>query len=175
MRDWVARLNDAREALKATSTTNSSTTSPITIPVPPGTNRQAHHFVNSPNTQTTVGTSPPSANLITSESDSEDALGPIAGSAGYSPSAPTTMVASPSKAAQINPSKVIVQGYLMKCSRSKRHGWRKRWFVLTGEKLTYSASHMVRRSLLSTPPERRLPGGVGRSPSWAAISVHHKC
>ena len=33
----------------------------------------------------------------------------------------------------------------MKCG-SKRRNWRKRWFVLTGEKLVYSGSHMVRYS-----------------------------
>ncbi|KAJ3565171.1 hypothetical protein NP233_g7808 [Leucocoprinus birnbaumii] len=38
-------------------------------------------------------------------------------------------------------SKVILSGYLMKCG-SKRRNWRKRWFVLTSEKLVYSRSHM---------------------------------
>lgn len=38
--------------------------------------------------------------------------------------------------------KIVVSGYLMKCG-SKRHNWRKRWFVLYGEKLVYSGSHMV--------------------------------
>lgn len=37
---------------------------------------------------------------------------------------------------------MVVSGYLMKCG-SKRHNWRKRWFVLYGEKLVYSGSHMV--------------------------------
>ena len=41
-----------------------------------------------------------------------------------------------------DPTKVILSGYLMKCG-SKRHNWRKRWFVLSGEKLVYSGSHMV--------------------------------
>lgn len=41
-----------------------------------------------------------------------------------------------------SPAKVIVSGYLMKCG-SKRRNWRKRWFVLTSEKLVYSGSHMV--------------------------------
>jgi hypothetical protein len=36
----------------------------------------------------------------------------------------------------------VLSGYLMKCG-SKRHNWRKRWFMLNGEKLVYSGSHMV--------------------------------
>lgn len=39
-------------------------------------------------------------------------------------------------------SKVVLSGYLMKCG-SKRRTWRKRWFVLTEDKLMYSGSHMV--------------------------------
>jgi hypothetical protein len=41
-----------------------------------------------------------------------------------------------------DPSKVVLSGYLMKCGSKRRH-WRKRWFVLTGEKLVYAGSHMV--------------------------------
>ena len=59
------------------------------------------------------------------------------------------MATSPSKAqaagtAQMDPSKVVLSGYLMKC-RSKRRGWRKRWFMLTSSCLVYSANHMVSR------------------------------
>jgi hypothetical protein len=46
-----------------------------------------------------------------------------------------------------DPSKTVLSGYLMKCgskSGSKRRSWKKRWFVLTGQKLYYSGSHMVR-------------------------------
>jgi pleckstrin homology domain-containing family A member 1/2 len=42
-----------------------------------------------------------------------------------------------------DPKKVVLSGYLMKCG-SKRKNWRKRWFVLTSEKLVYAKSHMVR-------------------------------
>jgi pleckstrin homology domain-containing family A member 1/2 len=41
-----------------------------------------------------------------------------------------------------DPTKVVLSGYLMKCGQ-KRRNWRKRWFVLTGEKLVYYANHMV--------------------------------
>lgn len=40
-----------------------------------------------------------------------------------------------------DPNRVICNGYLMK--QGKRKNWRKRWFVLTSQKLTYSRSHMV--------------------------------
>ncbi|KDN52982.1 PH domain-like protein [Tilletiaria anomala UBC 951] len=40
-----------------------------------------------------------------------------------------------------DPSRVILQGYLMKQSNRRKH-WRKRWFVLTSSKLMYTRSHM---------------------------------
>lgn len=39
-----------------------------------------------------------------------------------------------------DPTRIICNGYLMK--QGKRKNWRKRWFVLTSQKLTYSRSHM---------------------------------
>ncbi|KAG9013957.1 hypothetical protein FRB94_004337 [Tulasnella sp. JGI-2019a] len=44
-------------------------------------------------------------------------------------------------AADRDPKKVILQGYLMKCG-SQRKRWRKRWLVLTSEQLVYAKSHM---------------------------------
>ena len=41
-----------------------------------------------------------------------------------------------------DPSRVLLQGYLMKQSSRRKH-WRKRWFVLTSSKLMYTRSHMV--------------------------------
>ncbi|KAL9940189.1 hypothetical protein V8E36_000894 [Tilletia maclaganii] len=41
----------------------------------------------------------------------------------------------------INPNKVIMQGYLMKQSKARKH-WRKRWFVLSGSRLLYAKDHM---------------------------------
>jgi len=77
-------------------------------------------------------------------SDSED--GSPSASRTYSTSSQTrqAIASSPSKALHTGPkgpSKVMVSGYLMKCG-SKRHNWRKRWFVLDSEKLIYSGSHM---------------------------------
>ncbi|KAK0557712.1 hypothetical protein OC846_000279 [Tilletia horrida] len=39
------------------------------------------------------------------------------------------------------PNKVIMQGYLMKQSKGRKH-WRKRWFVLSSSKLLYAKDHM---------------------------------
>ncbi|EIM91490.1 PH-domain-containing protein [Stereum hirsutum FP-91666 SS1] len=50
----------------------------------------------------------------------------------------------------ISGGKAVVSGYVMKCG-SKRRNWRKRWFVLNGEKLMYSGSHM------DTKPHRQIP------------------
>lgn len=42
----------------------------------------------------------------------------------------------------LNPERIVLSGYLMK--QGKRKNWRKRWFVLTSDKLLYARSHMVR-------------------------------
>jgi hypothetical protein len=134
---WVKAIQDARETLMATSTVQSAPTPPIAIPgargrsgsqsQPPGTSSPASH---------------PSYNVTSSESED----GTPSATRAYSTSSqnrPTIL--SPSKGSQITVkdlSKVVISGYLMKCG-SKRHNWRKRWFVLNGEKLIYSGSHMV--------------------------------
>lgn len=63
--------------------------------------------------------------------------------------APLRLVVQPP--AQLkDPSKVIMQGYLMKQSNRRKH-WRKRWFVLNGMNLTYSRSNMDSKN------ERQIP------------------
>lgn len=152
MHDWVDRINEAREALLGTSTHNSMST-PIAIPSPPGDSHYSRTLVQSPPPMSGGGggnitPSPPSARSIgfagpvTSESDSED---PNAGeNVVQSGSSPSKVKSS--GAASLDPSKAVLSGYLMKC-RSKRRGWRKRYFILNGERLLYSASHMVRSRL----------------------------
>ncbi|KAF8239709.1 PH-domain-containing protein [Tricholoma matsutake] len=136
MQEWVHAIDEARQTLMATSTQN-SVTSPIPIP----TSTQSLSYPPS------ITPSPPfhsaHAQNITS-SDSEDAS-PLAQRT-YSSSSRdrSIMPSSPSKPQGSSPKdsgKVILSGYLMKCG-SKRRNWRKRWFVLTGEKLVYSGSHM---------------------------------
>lgn len=140
VQDWVQAIEEARQALTATSTQN-SVSSPIQIPI---STRQLLSHPPPP-----ITPSPPSHTAhfhsITS-SDSDDAS--PSGQRAYStssrdrpivPSSPTR----PQGSALNEPAKIILSGYLMKCG-AKRRNWRKRWFVLTGEKLVYSGSHMVR-------------------------------
>ena len=126
VRDWVAAINDARHALLSTSTRN-SVSSPIPIPTTPSAPHHAPRISSSPSQS-------PNLHQLTS-SDSEDA----------SPNTKPQVVSPPPSGAgdASSPSKPVLSGYLMKCG-SRRHNWHKRWFVLSGEKLIYSRSHMVR-------------------------------
>ncbi|WRT67589.1 uncharacterized protein IL334_004561 [Kwoniella shivajii] len=52
----------------------------------------------------------------------------------------------------IDPNKVILSAYLMKRSKGRgRKVWRKRWFVLTSQGVTYTKSHMDTRALRFIP------------------------
>ena len=54
--------------------------------------------------------------------------------------------------APVDPNKVILSAYLMKRSKGRgRKVWRKRWFYLTSQGLTYTKSHMVRFHCASHP------------------------
>ncbi|KAJ7707434.1 hypothetical protein B0H17DRAFT_1032685 [Mycena rosella] len=138
--DWVVAIDAARQALVAASAGSAS--SPIPIP------RGRVHHAPPP-----VTPSPPSHGYYMTSSDSEDAS--PSGQRSYSLSSqtrPTVQAGgtSPSAKGPVDPAKTILSGYLMKCG-SKRRNWRKRWFVLTGEQLVYSGSHM------DTKPHRRFP------------------
>ncbi|TFK27794.1 PH-domain-containing protein [Coprinopsis marcescibilis] len=135
VREWVTAIEDARQALLATSTRNSAST-----PIP---------IINRPEQPTqrgsslAISTSPGQLHPITS-SDSEDG--------GYrgAPS-PTAINFAPSPSIPSAPQpKVIISGYLMKLS-SHRRKWQKRWFVLTSEKLVYSQSHMDPKPTRTVP------------------------
>ena len=136
MQQWVAAINEAKENLENTSTQNSgASSSPINIPT--------RKSSQGPVISQSVSHSPLSHAITTSESD--DAYGSAPNS--YSASSPPrpSITTSPSKqnpAAQTDPTKMVLNGYLMKLGTQRRK-WRKRWFVLTGEFLTYSGSHMV--------------------------------
>jgi len=138
MQEWVHAIDEARQTLMATST-QTSVTSPI--PIPTSMRPSSSH------PPVSITPSPPShvayMQNITS-SDSEDASPVVQRSYSSSSRDRPVVPPSPSKPSGFShkdSGKVILSGYLMKCG-SKRRNWRKRWFVLTGEKLVYSGSHM---------------------------------
>ncbi|KAK7016316.1 Pleckstrin y domain-containing family A member 1 [Favolaschia claudopus] len=144
--DWVRAIDEARQALQAVA--SGSASSPI--PIPRGRLRS--------NAPPPVTPSPPSHAYAMTSSDSEDNASPN-GTRSYSLSSQTrpnvsliTGGTSPSGKTTMDPAKTILSGYLLKCG-SKRRNWRKRWFVLSGEQLVYSGSHM------DTKPHRRFPFG----------------
>jgi hypothetical protein len=48
----------------------------------------------------------------------------------------------------VDPKKIILSAYLMKRSKGRgRKVWKKRWFFLTSQGLTYTKSHMVSQLL----------------------------
>ncbi|KAI0027271.1 hypothetical protein K488DRAFT_6565, partial [Vararia minispora EC-137] len=80
-----------------------------------------------------------------------EALGPMTSSESEDASPRTRRAfVEAAGAREHDPARTIVAGYLMKCGQ-KRRIWRKRWFVLNGEKLMYSASHMEAK------PHRQIP------------------
>ncbi|OJA17147.1 hypothetical protein AZE42_05100 [Rhizopogon vesiculosus] len=131
---WVQVIQGAREAL-LTASTQTSLTTPIPIPGAQSTTRRVMVTHSPPQV--------PQLQNITS-SDSEDASPSAKRTYSSSSQNRPTITTSPTQTRTTpkEASKIVLSGYLMKCG-SKRHNWRKRWFVLNGEKLVYSGSHMV--------------------------------
>ena len=136
--EWVEAIEDARKALMATSTQSSAN-------VQEPTSAKQEEDNASPSIPSLLSQPPPPINAISS-SDSEDAspnpqhlAAPLPQRLTFALDPPKAQSTAHSPATD---SKVILSGYLMKCG-SKRRNWRKRWFVLTGDKLVYSGSHMV--------------------------------
>jgi len=129
--DWVRALNEVRERLQSTASITPVPTPPIDIPT--RTSRSVATGL-----ATSITPSPPN-NAVTS-SDEDDASPNTYVSS--SPGAAKGLSPAKGLGAPISndPTKVVLSGYLMKCG--KRKSWRKRWFVLTGEKLLYCGNHM---------------------------------
>jgi pleckstrin homology domain-containing family A member 1/2 len=140
VQEWVTAIEEARQNVMSTST-QTSITSPITIPAGHTSNVHVQHSVQG----SAPRMPPPSSHAYVTSSDSDDGS-PTPKAIIMSPHHPPMAIASsPAKTPAVpqkDPSKIVLSGYLMKCG-SKRRNWRKRWFVLNGEKLVYSASHMV--------------------------------
>ena len=158
-------MNEAKSRLKDGTTTTAPSTNVASLPapvprqgqaVPPGASAPITIPVapRTPPPSTTLGVSPSSPShaanaAIYSSSDSED----NDATTSMSPSGPARRLADDqmSPKGQItDPKKIVLQGYLMKCG-SKRKNWRKRWFVLTPEKVIYSKSHLDFSKSLAKP------------------------
>lgn len=126
---WVKAINKAREEAQLTSTKGSSSTAPI--PIPASTRGRAP-------TTPSPSHSPQGQGITSSDSDDASPTGPRS----YSLSTANPDVSPKLSGNMKEASKPLLSGYLMKCG-SKRRIWHHRWFVLSGEKLTYSRSHMV--------------------------------
>lgn len=143
--EWVKAITDARTALLATSTQNSAT-APIPIPRSTSQGRQPQQQQSAPPASPSLAHSPYNHHLTSSDSDDAAPSVPRPTN-NANTTAPSDTASSAKQPGSIDTSKVIISGYLMKCG-SRRHTWHNRWFVLTGDKLVYSRSHMVR----SSPP-----------------------
>ena len=152
---WVTRLNEAKDALQSTS---SARAVPVSGPPPPAPSAYQAAIVGSP---TSPAKASPMPQLIVPSSPKIVAFtepsSPIQTNANKRNSRTITVTSSDSEIEEptktpargtANPkdaSKVIMSGYLMKCG-SKRKTWRKRWFILSADKMIYTGSHMVRKT-----------------------------
>ncbi|KIP10523.1 hypothetical protein PHLGIDRAFT_28466 [Phlebiopsis gigantea 11061_1 CR5-6] len=151
--EWVKAINEARTALLETSTQISTTTAPIPIPHSASQGRQSSYHPQAASPTVSHSHSPYNHHLTSSDSDDNAPSKPLSYSTGSANPQPSGSAdpASPSRhLSPIDSLKIIHSGYLMKCG-SRRHTWHNRWFVLSGDKLVYSRSHM------DTKPHRSIP------------------
>jgi hypothetical protein len=136
--EWVKAIEGARQMLMATSTQITATT-PIDIPKPgrprlppivPPSGRQPRASIMGPPSDSEEGGSPRADDATFASIQLSSSL------PGSSPSRSQVLIAQEPE--------IILSGPLLMYN-SIRRNWRKRWFVLTGEKLTYSRSDMVSR------------------------------
>lgn len=136
---WVRAMNQVREQLQSTTSIIPMPTAPIPIP-------QQHRGGSIGRRGGEDLSMSPSG--VTS-SEEEDIGGGGGGGAVSSPGFARTFSPATGGGAGLafanDPTKVVLSGYLMKCGK-RTSSWRKRWFFLTGEKLTYCSNHMVSRA-----------------------------
>ena len=152
-------LTSAMAKMSVTKPSNIGTTQSTTHPrlpsAPPTASPWTRNMLNTPGPRKTsaeyfpttnsgISVPPPnsaSAMMISSDEDE-----------GYLSDAPTAFPNLGSTSGQgdqggyspVDPNKVILSAYLMKRSKGRgRRLWRKRWFYLTSQGLTYAKSHMV--------------------------------
>jgi len=150
----VVKLNEAKDALQPT---NSAGTVLIASPPPPASSAYQAAIVGSPASPAKVLPTPPQlvvppspkivafnepSSPVQTNTNKRNSRAITVSSSDSEPDEPTKTPVT------VNPKdagKVIMSGYLMKCG-SKRKTWRKRWFVLSAERMIYTGSHMVRNT-----------------------------
>ena len=153
---WVAKLNEAKDALQST---NSSVAVPIATPPPSAPSAYQAAIVGSPASPAKASTTPPQlvvppspkivafsepSSPVQANTNRRNSRAITVSSSDSEPDEPIkTPVAGPANPKDAG--KVIMSGYLMKCG-SKRKTWRKRWFVLSADRMVYTGSHMVRNT-----------------------------
>ena len=146
---WVKAINEARTALLETSTQHSVATAPIPIPRSASQGRSSYH-AQAASPTLSHSPSPYNHHLTSSDSDDNSPSKPRAYATAAASGSTTVGVGEGTSGSRqpgtIDAHKLVLSGYLMKCG-SRRHIWHNRWFVLSGDKLVYSRSHMVRSSL----------------------------
>ena len=113
-------------------------------------------YARSPRQAGALAVPPPGAPASSDEEDGEPyfsdpsaAFQPMQGPS-TSGGQPPLFSAQAVLAGPVDSNKIILSGYLMKRSKGRgRKMWKKRWFFLTSQGLTYTKSHMVRRTDLS--------------------------
>ncbi|KAI0925531.1 hypothetical protein AcV5_008244 [Taiwanofungus camphoratus] len=157
--EWVRAINATRGALLAAATPPERTAASSPVPIPAAPSRHAPGAgAGQGHAQVPFSPSQSPHGLHLTSSESDDASPGAGRPFPASPSPPHAQAhtgvsfseQSPSKHAGKDAPKVVLSGYLMKCG-SRRHNWHKRWFVLSGETLVYSRSHM------DTKPHRQIP------------------
>lgn len=167
---WVTRLNEVKDASQPTNVAGAVPTAyQATVVGSPTSSAKA-----SPTPQLIV---PPSPKIVAFSEPSS----PIQANANKRNSRTITVTSSDSEIDEpaktpgtgtSNPkdaSKVIMSGYLMKCG-SKRKTWRKRWFVLSADKMIYTGSHMVRNTAGSCQTRMRY---ICTTPGWLEKGEAH--
>ncbi|KAF8589456.1 PH-domain-containing protein [Ramaria rubella] len=149
---WVRALNEVRERLQLTASISPVPTPPINIP--PRSKSETGTGLATP-----ITPSPPNQAVTSSDEDEPPS------NFSSSPGAARTLSPAKGLGAPIanDPTKVILSGYLMKCG--KRKSWRKRWFVLTGEKLVYCGNHMDNKHQRQIPLAQVLDAMEYKMPS----------
>lgn len=168
---WVTKINAAKEALQTSSVPGTPVVIPPSGPITEAESKKELSAPPKPPTTISLAIPPASPTVVFTQpsspisavaspsrnraaqasntsSDSED--GATSGSPMHkSPRSPSRDASGSKDKEAKDIGKPVLSGYLMKCG-GRRKIWRKRWFILTQNKLVYMGSHM------ETKPHRQI-------------------